>query len=427
MRRTLVMLLAGGGGSRLNVLARPRAKPAVPFGGMYRIIDFALSNVMNSGIRRVAVLTQYKPLSLNSHIGGGEAWDLHGRTRGAKILPPRTGYAESDWYRGTADAIRQNFDYIDPLDPERLLVLSGDHVYSMNYEPMIAFHKEKKADLTIAMMHVPWEDVRHFGVAEVDGEYRVTGWAEKPAESKSNLASLGIYVFDTAWLRRVLIGSAFHDFGHEIIPAAVGRDRVFAYPFDGYWRDVGTIEAYWEANMDLLDPESGADLHRWRVRTNLELEGRIGDRPPSLIAGSADVRRAIVSPGCHVRGSVRRSVLSPGVVVEEGAEVVDSVVMHNTVVAAGARLRGTIVDKQARIGAGATIGFDDDPPPNRRSPDHLHTGLIVVGRGATVPPGVRVGGNTIVEPYTVETDFPGREVAPGSTVAPLAGRRPAGV
>ncbi len=423
MRRTLVMLLAGGGGTRLNILASPRAKPAVPFGGLYRIIDFALSNVMNSGIDHAAVLTQYKPLSLNSHVGGGEAWDLCGRTRGAKILPPRTGEEESDWYKGTADAIRQNFDFIDPFDPERLLILSGDHIYGTDYKEMISFHKESNADLTIAMKHVPWEDVHQFGVAETNDDGRVTQWAEKPKDSKSNFASLGIYVFNTGYLRRMLAESGEHDFGHGIIPAAIRKDRVFAYDFDGYWRDVGTIQAYWEANMDLLDPSSGIDLRRWGIRTNLEVESQVGDRAPALLSSTAEVDNSIISPGCHVMGKVVRSVLSPGVIVEEGATLFESVVMHNSVIEKGAHLEQAILDKYVRVGENAVLGYGDRSVANLRSPGHLYTGHVLAGRNSVVPPKTRIGRNAIIHPFARKEDYSTTDIPPGSTIGSLAVKR----
>ena len=421
------MLLAGGGGTRLNILAQPRAKPAVPFGGMYRIIDFTLSNIMNSGVDHAAVLTQYKPLSLNSHVGGGEAWDLSGRTRGAKILPPRTGETESDWYKGTADAIRQNFDFIDRHDPERMLILSGDHIYSMNYEEMVTRHKKMNADLTIAMMRVPWEDVVQFGIGETDENGRVIAWAEKPKDAKSNLASLGIYVFNTDYLRRILVETGEHDFGHGIIPAAIDRDRVFAFDFSGYWRDVGTIQAYWEANMDLLDRSSAIDLHSWDLRTNLEREGRIGDRAPALITPSGEVDNSIISPGCQVEGKVVRSVLSPGVTVERGATVTESVVMHNTVIQRNAVVERAILDKHIRVGEGAVIGQGDQSIPNTKSPALLFTGLVVVGKQAVIPAGSIIGSNSIISPGVREEDYSTREVPPGSTIFAVAARRGSGV
>ncbi len=416
MRRTLVMLLAGGGGTRLNVLAKARAKPAVPFAGMYRIIDFAMSNVMNSDVNRVAVLTQYKPLSLNDHIGQGEAWDLSGRMRGAKILPPRTGEAASDWYKGTADAIRQNFDLIDQINPERILILSGDHIYFMNYNRLVNFHTESDADVTIAMMRVPWEDTNHFGIASVDDRNRITAWEEKPVEAKSNLASLGIYVFNTAYLKRMLRETGENDFGHGIIPAALREKSVFAYPYVGYWKDVGTLQAYWDASMDLIRPDSGVDLARWRVRTNLEMDSRVGDRPPTLITHDAEVKNSIVSPGCHIEGSVVRSILSPGVRVARGARVVDSIVMHDCAIEQDVLVDRAILDKEVTVGRATIIGHGEEGIPNAETPDHLHTGLTLIGKKATIPAGVKLGRNSIVDAWVRADAFPKGEIPAGSTI-----------
>ncbi|MFH1679373.1 MAG: sugar phosphate nucleotidyltransferase [Candidatus Eisenbacteria bacterium] len=417
MRETVVMLLAGGGGTRLNILAHLRAKPAVPFGGMYRIIDFTLSNVMNSGIGSVGVLTQYKPLSLMGHLGTGEPWDMVGRTRGIKILPPRTGEKDSDWYRGTADAIRQNLDQMMRGDPEQVLILSGDHIYYMDYSPMLRFHRERGAQLTIAMREVPWEETRHLGVARTDPSGRIVEWQEKPEEAASNLASMGIYAFDATYLLRALRETKGNDFGNDIIPLALENDRVFAYPFKGYWRDVGTLQAYWEANRDLLDCASGVDLQKWRVRTNLEEVGRLGDRPPARIAPEGKVVESLLSPGCVVEGEAVRSVLSPGVRIARGARVVDSVLMHDTRVGKGAVVERVIADKSVAIGEGAAIGWGGgDAPPNREFPGHLSSGLTVIGKHAAVPAGARVGANSIVYPRAGEDLFPAGQVDPGSTI-----------
>ncbi|MBN1825699.1 MAG: NTP transferase domain-containing protein [Candidatus Eisenbacteria bacterium] len=416
MRETVVMLLAGGGGTRLNILAKLRAKPAVPFGGMYRIIDFTLSNVMNSGIGSVAVLTQYKPISLMNHLGVGEAWDMTGRTRGVKILPPRTGERDSDWYRGTADAIRQNIEYIHRSDPKNVLILSGDHIYGMDYRPMLRFHRDRRADLTIAMMEVRPEETRHFGIARTGEKGRVIEWQEKPVTTDSRLASMGIYVFDAAYMLRALRSIGGSDFGNHVIPTAVGEDRVYAYPFRGYWKDVGTLQAFWEANRDLLDPDSGIDLESWRVRTNPEEIGRLGDRPPAMIAPGASVSESLISPGCEIRGEVVRSILSPGVIVAKGARVEDSVIMNDTRIDRGARVSHVISDKQVWIGEGVEIGTWGAGTPNQEFPEHLSTGLTVIGKQATVPAGCRVGQNTILYPSLRKDRFPLHEVPPGSTL-----------
>lgn len=418
MTETLVMLLAGGVGSRLNILAFHRAKPAVPFGGIYRIIDFTLSNAMNSGLTTVGVLTQYKPLSLMEHIGTGEPWDFIGRTRGAKILPPRTGEKESDWYKGTADAIRQNIDFIESNDSSHVLILSGDHIYKMNYAELLAFHKQKAADLTIGMMPVPWEETRHFGVAITDEEQRIVDWEEKPEQARNNLASMGIYVFNTDYLLNELRTHSGHDFGKNIIPAALQKDRVFAYPFEGYWRDVGTIQAYWEANMDLLDRGSGLNLDEWRVRSSVEEEGRLGDRPPSSILPGAEVRNAVIAPGCVIEGKVENSILSPGVKVEKNAVITDSVVMHDCHIARGAQIQESILDKNVKIGAGAVLGVGSAEVANQEKPDHLSSGLIVVGKGVVVPAKLKVGKNSILYPDLQAADFDSSEIVSGTTIRP---------
>ena len=420
MSSTLVMLLAGGVGSRLDILAHARAKPAVPFGGIYRIIDFTLSNVMNSGLDNVGVLTQYKPLSLMEHIGTGEPWDFIGRRRGAKILPPRTGQKDSDWYKGTADAVRQNLDFLESRNPRQVLILSGDHIYQMDYSKLIEFHKQRQADLTIGMMRVPWEDTRHFGIAVTDEQGRILEWEEKPDKPRSNLASMGIYVFRADYLLSTLRSHKEHDFGKHIIPAAVAKHKVYAFLFEGYWRDVGTLKAYWEANMDLLDPASGLDLDAWLVRTKIAEEGRLGDRPPAHVAGHDAVRNSLVSPGCVLRGRVEGSILSPGVVVEPGACVLDSVVMHNTVVERGAVVEHAILDKNVRVGADAVLGVGPNVP-NREKPDHLSEGLVVVGKGAEIPPACRVGKNCILYPGVVAKDYPSREIESGTTIRPRQG------
>ncbi len=418
MKRTLVMLLAGGVGSRLSILAHHRAKPAVPFGGMYRIIDFTLSNAMNSGLNVVGVLTQYKPLSLMDHIGTGEPWDFIGRTRGVKLLPPRTGQEDSDWYRGTADAVRQNIDFIQSNNPDRVLILSGDHIYKMDYSLLVEFHKTTRAEVTIGMMQVPWENTRDFGVAVTDARDRVVEWEEKPEKARSNLASMGIYVFDTDYLLRVLRASKREDFGMHIIPAAIRSDRVFAYRFEGYWRDVGTLNAYWQANMDLLDPASGLDLAAWRVRTNVEEEGRLGDRPPTVVSRGSRVHNSVVSPGCELRGEVENSILSPGVVVEAGARVVGSVLMHDCRIERGAQVENAILDKQVRVGKDALLGLGRGDIPNRENPHHLASGLVVVGKAAVLPAKVRVGKNCILYPGLRQRDFASEEVPEGETVRP---------
>jgi glucose-1-phosphate adenylyltransferase len=417
MRKTLGMLLAGGVGSRLNILASARAKPAVPFGGIYRIIDFTLSNATNSGLTNIGVLTQYKPLSLMEHIGTGAPWDFIGRMRGAKILPPRTGEKDSDWYKGTADAIRQNMDYIRNHDPERVLVLSGDHIYHMDYSRMVAYHKSQKADLTIGMMRVPMEQTHHFGIGLVDDDHRLVDWEEKPKHAKSNLASMGIYVFNTDFLSYCLREIPEHDFGKNIIAKTLGTHRIYAYMFDGYWRDVGTMYAYWNTNMDLLRPQSGLHITEWNVYTNLHEEGRRGERPPTQLRSSAKVLNSLISQGCVIEGEVQNSILSPGVKIGCGAKVLHSVIMHDAVIAPGAVLDHVIADKHAQFGENCQVGIGDSSKPNQRFPDHLKEGLTVIGKDAQIPPNLMIGTNCIIYPKIEASRFSTAAVADGETIA----------
>lgn len=414
----LALLLAGGVGSRLNVLVQTRAKPAVRFAGIYRIIDFTLSNVMNSGLTRVGVMTQYKPLSLMRHIGTGEAWDFTGRSRGVEILPPRTGASDSDWYKGTADAVRQNIDFIKANPSREIVILSGDHIYQMDYDAMIHFHRHKQADVTIAMMVVPKEQIHQFGAGITDIDGRIIDWEEKPTEPRTNLASMGIYVFNTEYLLEMLASDKEEtDFGMHLLPRAIGRDRVFAYPFYGYWRDVGTVQAYWEANMDVLRPEAGLLPQAWGVRPNPYADGGIADRCPASYAAGCRVHGSMVSAGCRIEGEVINSVLSPGVHVAKNAVVRDSIISDDCVIGEGAVVDLAILDKRVTVGAGAVIGAGDDKTTvNRKFPKHLYTGITVVGKGATLPAGAMVGRNCMVSPSSVATDFPASGVPSGESL-----------
>jgi glucose-1-phosphate adenylyltransferase len=416
MRRVVAILLAGGVGSRLNVLVQYRAKPAVPFGGIYRIIDFTLSNIANCGLTRVAVLTQYKPLSLMDHIGDGSAWDLAGRMRGISILPPKTGEKDWDWYKGTADAVRQNLDFVLSGPYKEVLVLSGDHVYCMDYSPLIQFHRDRRAQVTIGMIPVAWEETRHFGTATLDEANRIVDWEEKSPRSRSNLASMGIYVFDRDYLVATLEENRDEDFGMQIIPKALSEANVCGYLFDGYWRDVGTIQAYWDANMDLLRPGSGLRPEVCGIRTNQSAEALPYDRPPTRTAGSARLVNCAVSPGCVIWGTGENSVLSPGVVIEAGASVKDSIVMHDSVVRKGARVERSIIDKETVLGEDAVVGVGNPGTVNGRFPDHLYSGLTVVGKKATIPARARIGTNCIIYPHIQEKDFTTLVLGDGETL-----------
>lgn len=402
LRSTLALILAGGVGSRLNILVKRRAKPAVPFGGIYRLIDFTLSNVMNSGIEKVGILTQYLPYSLTNHLGRGESWGLVGRAREARILPPHTGSSEADWYRGTADAVFRNFDYIARHRPEITLILSGDHIYHMDYAALIEHHIRSGAGATIAVKPVPIEQAHLFGTVQVDGKDGIVGFEEKPRHPQSNLISLGIYAFDTDLLVEALEevcglrGEV--DFGQHVFPFLLQRGRLTAYRFHGFWQDVGTLQAYFDTTMELLDPDSPLDLPNWNVRTNLN-ENRLGDRAPAFIARGARVRRATLARGCRIYGTVEESALSPGVLVEAGAVVRHSILMHDGVVRAGARVERVIADKAVTIGRDARVADPDlGEAINRVFPTHLDQGMTVIGKGAVLPERCRIGRNCCIYP-----------------------------
>jgi len=415
---TLVLLLAGGVGSRLNVLVKTRAKPSVPFAGLYRIIDFSLSNVMNSGMKKVGVLTQYKPLSLMRHLATGEPWDFTGRSRGVKILPPSTGFMDSDWYKGTADAIRQNLSFIKANPSEEILVLSGDHIYQMDLYAMIEFHRQKNADITVGMMIVPESEIHQFGAGITNDEGRIIEWEEKPRVPRTNLASMGIYVFNTKYLLKLLAeDKEMVDFGIHLIPEAIARDNVFAYPFDGYWRDVGTIQAYWEANMDLLKDDSEISPETWGIRPNPESEQLFADRIPARFAAGSKVSRSMISAGCVIEGEVVNSVLSPGVKVGPGCRVTDSIILHDCVIEEGATVDLTVMDKRVMVGKGSVIGTGDNKDvPNSKYPGHLYTGISLVGKEAEIPPGTTIGRNCIISPWSKQKDFSAKVLRDGETI-----------
>jgi glucose-1-phosphate adenylyltransferase len=403
----LTLILAGGEGERLSVLSQVRAKPGVPFGGKYRIIDFALSNVVNSGLTDVAVLTQYAPRSLIDHIGVGRPWDLDRSHGGVALLQPYIGRGRTrDWYRGTADAVLQNLEFIADRDPELVLVLAGDHVYKMDYRPFIDTHRAKGAEVTCAVRTVPLEEAHRFGILETDADGRVTAFVEKPPNPTSNLVSMGVYVFDWHALREVLSRERV-DFGRDLLPWMVeaGR-RVFSYEFKGYWQDVGTVERYWRSSLDLLSDEPGIELNDlgWLIYTRSE------ERPPARIGPHATVTRSMVSHGCVIDGTVEHSILSPGVRIGPEAVIRDSIVMFDTVIGEGAMLDRAIVDKDCRIGAGARIGHGSDLRPNREEPERLYAGITLVGKRVVMPPRITVGRNCRIDPGAGPADFGRRRV-----------------
>lgn len=375
----VAMLLAGGQGSRLGILTESVAKPAVPFGGKYRIIDFPLSNCTNSGIDVVGVLTQYKPLELNSYIGSGSPWDLDLSNGGVFVLPPYMKAKSGEWYKGTANAIYQNLDFIRQYNPEYVLILSGDHIYKMDYSEMIRFHQDSEADCTIAVREVPWEDASRFGLMFTNDKNEIIEFQEKPAKPKSNKASMGVYVFTWNKLEKYLTEdeadpNSSNDFGKNIIPKMLdAKEKLFAYDFNSYWKDVGTIESLWEANMDLLADEMPIDLcdTKWRIYS------RNPSMPPHYIAEGASVKNSLITEGCEVYGKVEHSVLFAGIDVEEGASVIDSVVMPGAKIGRGAVIRRAILSENCVIQPGAFVGEE--------------TGnIVVIGNGAVVKSGEKI-------------------------------------
>lgn len=390
----IAMLLAGGQGSRLYALTRDIAKPAVPFGGKYRIIDFPLSNCVNSGIDTVGVLTQYQPLQLNEYLGNGQPWDLDRIHGGVYVLPPYQKIANSDWYTGTANAIYQNINFINRYAPEYEVILSGDHIYKMDYSKMLEFHKEKQADCTIAVMEVPWEEASRFGIMACDEDKKIYEFAEKPKEPKSNLASMGIYIFTWSKLKKYLEEDeanpeSENDFGKNVIPAMLQNgERMYAYAFQGYWKDVGTIDSLWEANMDLLDPNVPLDLYddAWKIYARNPV------MPPQYVAEGAVTQNSMISEGCIVEGDVDFSILFAGVTVEKGAVVHDSIIMPGSVIKAGAVVEYSIVAENVVVGENAQVG---DRPENIE--DKANWGVTVIAKGIHIGKNAKVPAKAMIE------------------------------
>ena len=410
----LTLILAGGEGERLSILSQVRAKPGVPFGGKYRIIDFALSNAVNSGLTDVAVLTQYAPRSLIDHIGVGRPWDLDRSRGGVTLLQPYLGRGRTrDWYRGTADAVLQNLEFIADRNPDLVVILAGDHVYKMDYRPFIERHRTTRADITCAVRTVPIEDAHRFGILEADENGWITRFVEKPAKPTSNLVSMGVYVFGWEQLRSVLSADRV-DFGRDVLPAMVAAGRpVGAFQYGGYWQDVGTVESYWQTSLDLLSDHPGIDLYDrgWLIYTKSE------ERAPAMIGPSAKVTRSMVSHGCVIHGTVEHSILSPGVRVEEGAVVRDSIVMFDTVIGAGASVDRAILDKDCVVGPGSRVGEGNDLRPNRDEPERLFAGITLVGKRAWIPSGIVIGRNCRIDPSVEAADFGRRRtIRSGTTV-----------
>lgn len=388
-KECVAMLLAGGQGSRLYALTQSMAKPAVPYGGKYRIIDFPLSNCINSGIDTVGVLTQYQPLVLNEYIGNGHAWGLDRVHGGVHVLPPYESASGKSWYAGTANAIYQNIDFVDRYNPDYVAILSGDHIYKMDYSKMLDFHKEKNADATIAVLEVPWEEASRFGIMSADENDRITEFAEKPKEPKSNLASMGVYIFSWQTLKRHLIQNendetATKDFGKNIIPAMLEEGcNLVAYHFDDYWKDVGTIDSLWEANMDCLNPNVALDLydHSWKIYSRNPV------MPPHYAGPDSKIENSMVAEGCNIYGTVDFSILFAGVTIEEGAEVRDSIIMPNTVIKKGAIVEYTIIGEDCVVGENAHVGERPE-----EIEDKENWGVAVIGHK------VNVSENAVIKP-----------------------------
>lgn len=409
------MLLAGGQGSRLGVLTAKVAKPAVAFGGKYRIIDFPLSNCINSGIDTVGVLTQYQPLRLNTHIGIGIPWDLDRNFGGVTILPPYEKSSNSEWYTGTANAVYQNLDYMETFDPDYVLILSGDHIYKMDYEIMLDYHKENKADVTIAAMPVPIEEAGRFGVVVTEDGGRIAEFQEKPPQPKSNLASMGIYIFSWPVLREALIALRDEpgcDFGKHIIPYCHENERrLFAYEYNGYWKDVGTLGSYWEANMELIDiiPEFNLYEEFWKIYTNS------GILPPQYISSHAVINRSIIGNGSEIYGEVHNCVIGSGVVIEEGAVVRDSIIMKDVKIGKGCVVDKSIIAEKCTIGNHAVLGIGGEVP-NKLKPAVYSFGLVTIGENSVVPGHVQIGKNTAISGVTSKEDYPDGILESGETL-----------
>ncbi len=411
----IALLLAGGQGSRLGVLTSKVAKPAVSFGGKYRIIDFPLSNCINSGVDTVGVLTQYQPLRLNTHIGIGIPWDLDRNIGGVTVLPPYEKSSNSEWYTGTANAIYQNIDYIDSFHPDHVLILSGDHIYKMDYEVMLNFHKANQAEVTIAVMPVPMEEAKRFGIMITDENKKITDFEEKPENPRSNLASMGIYIFNWKTLKEALICNANQsalDFGKHIIPYCHQKGcPLYAYEFNGYWKDVGTLSSYWEANMELINivPEFNLYEEYWKIYTRSTM------LPPQYVAEGSVIEKSIIGAGSDIYGEVYNSVIGCGVTIEKGTVVRDSIIMNATSIGKNCELNKAIIAEEVTIGDNVKMGVGEEVP-NETDPHIYNNGMVTVGEKSVVPAGVSVGKNTVIFGVTDEKDYRDHCLASGKTL-----------
>ena len=414
-KEMIAMLLAGGQGSRLGVLTAKVAKPAVAFGGKYRIIDFPLSNCINSGIDTVGVLTQYQPLRLNAHIGIGIPWDLDRNIGGVTVLPPYEKSANSEWYTGTANAIYQNLEYMESYNPDYVLILSGDHIYKTDYEVMLDFHKENNADVTIAAMPVPIEEASRFGIVITDDNNQVTEFEEKPAHPRSNLASMGIYIFSWPVLKEALLKKKDEpgcDFGKHVIPYChENGQRLFAYEYNGYWKDVGTLGSYWEANMELIDIIPDFNLYEefWKIYTNT------GSIPPQYISENSVIDKSIICNGAEIYGEVHNSVIGSNVVIGQGAVVRDSIIMQDVVIGENCVIDKSIIAEHVNVGDNVTLGIGSDIP-NKLKPNIYSFGLVTIGENSVIPANVQIGKNTAISGVTAKEDYVDGVLESGETL-----------
>ena len=414
-KEMIAMLLAGGQGSRLGVLTSKVAKPAVAFGGKYRIIDFPLSNCINSGIDTVGVLTQYQPLRLNTHIGIGIPWDLDRNVGGVTVLPPYEKSTSSEWYTGTANAIYQNLEYMEQYHPDYVLILSGDHIYKMDYKIMLDYHKANNADITIAAMPVPIEEASRFGVVVTDSDNRITEFEEKPEHPKSNLASMGIYIFSWKVLKDALIKLKDQngcDFGKHIIPYCFENNkRLFAYEYNGYWKDVGTLSSYWEANMELIDIIPIFNLYEefWKIYTKTDTI------PPQYIAADGYIEKSIIGDGAEIHGKVFNSVIGSDVIIEEGAEIHDSIIMQDTVIGKNTKVYKSIIAEEVKIGDNVELGVGEEAE-NVYKPKIYNSGLVTIGECSVVPDNVKIGKNTAISGETTLEDYQDGALVSGGVI-----------
>ena len=414
-KEMIAMLLAGGQGSRLGVLTSKVAKPAVAFGGKYRIIDFPLSNCINSGVDTVGVLTQYQPLRLNTHIGIGIPWDLDRNIGGVTVLPPYEKSTNSEWYTGTANAIYQNLEYMESYNPEYVLILSGDHIYKMDYEVMLDFHKANNAEVTIAVMPVPMEEASRFGIMIADENHRITEFEEKPEHPRSNLASMGIYIFNWKTLKEALIAMSDQpalDFGKHVIPYCHEKGApLYAYEFTGYWKDVGTLSSYWEANMELIDivPEFNLYEEYWKIYTKSEIQ------PPDYIAGDSVVERSIIGEGSDIYGEVYNSVIGCGVTIGKGTVIRDSIIMNQTQIGEECEVNRAIIAENVVVGNQVKLGVGEEAE-NDTAPHIYNHGLVTIGEKSVIPDGISVGKNSVISGVTAAADYEDSQLASGKTL-----------